>query len=461
MTTIDLNGNPFHFIGIGGIGMSGLAYILAKRDFPVSGSDIRPNHITARLQGVGAKIFSEQQASNLDIFTYAVNQKLPQIIWSTAINNHNSEYIAAIKHGFPIFHRSDLLAALIKDYYSIAVSGTHGKTTTSSLIGYLLLEAKLDPTIIVGGEVRAWEGNARLGAGNYLVAEADESDGSLTKHQPKIGVITNIELDHPDHYQDLSQLVGIFQTFAQQCELVVGCVDCQIVREQIKPTIGYSITDRPEADYQAKNIVHQGKETTAEVWERGEYLGSIKLQIPGKHNVSNALAAIALGRKLGLSFDIISQAIAGFEGAKRRFEKRGEYQGATLVDDYAHHPSEIKATLQAARLQVEQGCYQRLIAIFQPHRYSRTARFLEEFATAFTEADRVIITDIYSAGEANLSQINGSHLVEAIALHHHNVIYHPQLSSLSDYLRQILQPGDLVLFLGAGNLNQVIPELLD
>lgn len=462
MTTIDLNGQPFHFIGIGGIGMSGLAYVLAKRSFPVSGSDIRPNHITERLQSVGAQIFTQQQASNLTILgqSSTIEPKLPQIIWSTAINNHNCEYKAAIKQGLPLFHRSDLLAALIKDYYSIAVSGTHGKTTTSSLIGYLLLEAGLDPTIIVGGEVSAWEGNARLGAGKFLVAEADESDGSLTKHEPKIGIITNIELDHPDHYQDLSQLVTIFQTFAQQCELVVGCLDCEIVREQIKPQIGYSITEIPEADYQAKNITHQGKATQAEIWEQGKYLGMLKLQIPGKHNVGNALAAIAVARKLGLDFETITQAIAGFGGAKRRFEIRGEYKGAILVDDYAHHPSEIKATLQAARLQIEQGCYQRLVAIFQPHRYSRTQTFLQEFATAFSEADVVIITDIYSAGEANPHKLDGAQLAEAIRLNHPLVNYHPQLESLSAYLGNVLQEGDLALFLGAGNLNQVIPELL-
>jgi UDP-N-acetylmuramate--alanine ligase len=458
VTKINLNGQPFHFIGIGGIGMSGLAYILARRHFPVSGSDIRPNHITKRLQSVGAQIFTQQQASNLDLLG---KQNLPQIIWSTAINHSNSEYNAAVNQGFPIFHRSDLLAALIRDYYSIAISGTHGKTTTSSMIGYLLLKAGLDPTIIVGGEVNAWEGNARLGQGKFLVAEADESDGSLIKHEPKIGIITNIELDHPDHFQSLNQLIGTFETFAEQCEIVIGCLDCDVVREKIKPHLSYSIEGKTEADYQALKISYQGRDSQAEIWEQGKYLGILKLQIPGKHNISNALAAIAVGRKLGLDFATISQILANFTGAKRRFEIKGEYQGATLVDDYAHHPSEIVATLQAARQQVEQGCYQRIVAIFQPHRYSRVQKFLSEFATAFTDADLVVVTDIYSAGETNPNQLNSQIVTKAIANHHPAVKEHLELESLADYLKNIIQAGDLVLFLGAGNLNQVIPQLVN
>lgn len=465
MKTIDLSGQPFHFIGIGGIGMSGLAYVLAKRRFPVSGSDVRPNHITKKLQAVGAQIFPQQEASNLNIFNQSpilAPAKLPQIIWSTAINHNNCEYKAAVSQGFPMFHRSELLAALIRDYYSIAVSGTHGKTTTSSLLGYLLLEAGLDPTIIVGGEVTAWEGNARLGEGKFLVAEADESDGSLIKHAPKIGVITNIELDHLDHYQNLPQLVTTFQTFAQQCELVVGCIDCQRVREHIKPQISYSATGRTEADYWVKNISYQGKESEAEVWERGEYLGKIRLQIPGEHNISNALAAIAVGRKLGLDFETISEALASFQGAKRRFEVRGKCQGAILVDDYAHHPSEVIATLSAARVQEKQGCYQRIVAIFQPHRYSRTQALLEEFATAFGDADLVVVTDIYGAGESNPHQLSGIQVANAIDAHHPSeVIYHPELQSLSNYLLKVIKSGDLVIFLGAGNLNQVIPQLIN
>ena len=384
MNRVDLSGRPFHFIGIGGIGMSALAYVLAQRQLPVSGSDLRSSHITERLQSVGAHIFSSQDSANLDFFQiknvreavpvgvaialgakktgrYAPEKSnahreaapsvsagqtaasLPQVICSTAISPSNSEYQAAQKQDCPIFHRSDLLAALIKDYQSIAVAGTHGKTTTSSLIAYVLLKAGLDPTIIIGGEVDAWEGNARLGSGKFLVAEADESDGSLSKHSPKIGVVTNIELDHPDHYQNLEDVIGTFQVFSSQCETLVGCIDDEIVTEQLRPQISYSIDSESGADYTVKNINHHLGGTTAEVWERGELLGEMQLQLLGEHNLSNALAAVAVGRLLGLDFEVIAKAAASFEGTKRRFEKRGSCNGITFVDDYAHHPSEISA----------------------------------------------------------------------------------------------------------------------
>lgn len=497
MNKVDLSGRPFHFIGIGGIGMSALAYIVAKRQLPVSGSDLRATHITEKLQALGVQVFHSQSAANLNFFNYQsepicqtssallagnivetnlnyssnsprdfyqneIINHLPQIVCSTAINFNNSEYQAALELGCPIFHRSDLLAALIADSYSIAVSGTHGKTTTSSLISYMLLRAGLDPTIIVGGEVDAWEGNARIGESEFLVAEADESDGSLVKHSPRIGIITNIELDHPDHYHNLEEVVETFQTFAQQCGTLIGCFDDELVRYNLPVDISYSIDPTTEADYLIKDISYSERGSQARVWERGIYLGDLQLQLLGKHNLSNALAAVAVGRKLGLEFSVIAKALASFAGTKRRFEYRGEANNITFVDDYAHHPSEIKATLAAARLKVQEDAQkQRVIAVFQPHRYSRTQTFLQEFATSFNDADLVITTDIYSAGEANQSGIQGEQVAAAIARYHTQVYYHPSLTSLSDFLyQQILQPGDLVLFLGAGNLNQTIPQTL-
>lgn len=493
MKTVDFGGRPFHFIGIGGIGMSALAYILAKRQLPVSGSDVRSSHITERLQSVGARIFNCQDATNLEFFQspqpeiansvalVSAEQKikgheaikatvlpdrargfvgLPQVICSTAIGTTNSEYQAAKERGCPIFHRSDVLAALIETYQSIAVAGTHGKTTTSSLIGYMLLEAGLDPTIIVGGEVDAWEGNARLGQGRYLVAEADESDGSLTKHSPTIGIVTNIELDHPDHYQNLEQVVETFQVFQSQCDSLIGCIDCETVRTQLKLDITYSLDAKNNADYTVGEISYHPQGSTVEVWERGKVLGQMTLGLPGQHNVSNALAAVAVGRKLGLEFPVIAEAIASFGGAKRRFECKGQCNGITFIDDYAHHPSEIRATLEAARSKLIKNIPSRVVAIFQPHRYSRTATFLEEFATAFGAADLAIVTDIYSAGEANVQKISGRDVAEAIDRHHPQVHYHANLSSLPSFLEEILQPGDLVLFLGAGNLNQTIPDAI-
>jgi len=464
MSGIDLQGKPFHFIGIGGIGMSALAYILAKRELPVSGSDIRASHITNRLEAVGATIFTNQNAENFERISWGnhghYHKQEVQVVCSTAINQDNPEYKEAIAQGYPIYHRSDLLAALIKDYKSVAVAGTHGKTTTSSLIAYLLLESGLDPTVIIGGEVSAWEGNARLGESNYLVAEADESDGSLVQHHPEFGIITNIELDHPDHYESLDQLVSIFRQFAHQSKNVIACVDCPITRKYIQADITYSLNPQSGANYIATNIVHSPYGSEAEVWENGIWLGNISLELSGDHNISNALAAIAVGRKLGLNFATIADALSTFEGAKRRFEYKGTYQGATLIDDYAHHPSEIRCTLQAGRARLKQYDAQRLIAIFQPHRYSRTSAFLEDFAQCFAQADVVIVTDIYSAGEKNTEGISGEIVADYISKYHQEVYFQPNLHSLRDFLADFLEPEDLTLFLGAGNLNQIIPQLI-
>ena len=495
---IDLNGRAFHFIGIGGIGMSALAHIVAKRQLPVSGSDLRTSHITDRLEALGAKIFARQEARNLESFVMVnsansrtlssiattngetaaklvatqvkncdrdlatAGNDLPQIICSTAINPSNPEYQEAITLGCPIFHRSDLLAALINEYSSIAVSGTHGKTTTSSAIAYMLLEAGLDPTIIVGGEVDAWEGNARAGESEYLVAEADESDGSLVKHFPAIGVITNIELDHPDRYQDLTEVIEIFQTFAQQCETLIGCIDDPNIKQHLKLDISYSLDPDSNADYLVKNVTYHDRGSQADIWERGKFLGTLNLKLLGAHNLSNALSAIAAGRKIGLEFATIADSLASFTGTKRRFELRGEANQIRFIDDYAHHPKEIAVTLVAAKLRISQNPEkQRVVAVFQAHRYSRAQAFLAEFALAFNDADLVVVTDIYSAGETNSTGITGPQLANAIAKHHPQVHYHGDLSSLPEFLQaQILQPGDLAIFLGAGNLNQTIPKTI-
>ena len=484
---VDLNGKPFHFIGIGGIGMSALAYIVARRQLPVSGSDLCSSHITDRLEALGVKFFPSQKASNLDFFTTAPIKKpqplpvtagtqpetaeettnskqidtLPQVICSTAIALTNPEYQAAVKLGCPIFHRSDLLAALIEQYQSIAVSGTHGKTTTSSLIGYMLFECNLDPTIIVGGEVDAWDGNARSGAGEYLVAEADESDGSLVKHHPSIGVITNIELDHPDRYQDIQEVVNIFQTFADRCNMLIGCIDDPIVKE-LPLTISYSVDGASEADYTAVDVTYHHRGSKSQIWERGVCLGELNLPLLGEHNLSNALAAIAVGRQAGLEFSAIARSLATFGGTKRRFEHRGETNEIVFIDDYAHHPKEIEVTLAAGKLRVSgDNSLQRVVAVFQPHRYSRTQTFLTEFARAFKDADVVVVTDIYSAGEKNTYGIKGEDLAKAIALNHDCVHYHSSVDSIPQFLHQeILQPHDLAIFLGAGNLNQTIPKII-
>jgi len=502
---VDLSGRPLHFIGVGGIGMSALAQIVVQRRLPVSGSDIKSNHITKRLESLGTKIFYSQDAANLELISPSgqnhaeindveINRKIvsvaspsaavsknsktttvlresrdhqsavnsPQVICSTAIAESNPEYQAALKFGYPIFHRSDLLAALIDQYQSIAVSGTHGKTTTSSLVGYVLMQAGLDPTIIIGGEVDAWQGNARAGQGEYLVAEADESDGSLIKHAPAIGIITNIELDHPDKYSSLDEVIKVFQIFAQQCGLVIGCLDDQVLKDNIPIDISYSLDAQSNADYIAREITYYAQGVQAQIWERGKLLGSLDLQLLGNHNLSNALAAIAVGRKVGLEFSVIAEALATFSGTKRRFELKGEANEIKFIDDYAHHPSEIKVTLESARIKTQESESKRVVAIFQPHRFSRTKTFLAEFAESFQDADVVIITSIYSAGETNLSKISGKDLAEKIRDRVLQTHYLEDLSSIPKFLKEdILRPGDLTLFLGAGNLNQYIEKTIE
>lgn len=486
---VDFSGRPFHFIGIGGIGMSALAYILVKQQIPVSGSDARSSHITQRLEQLGAQIFWQQAASNFDTFrsktapiapvtpparpnpdrtatvaTLPDSESfytLPQVVCSTAIQAENAEYQAAVELGCPILHRSDLLAALMERYQGIAVAGTHGKTTTSSLIGYMLLSAGVDPTIIVGGEVAAWDGNAKLGQGPYLVAEADESDGSLIKLSAELGVITNIELDHPDHYQSLDGVVEIFRQFTHNCRRWVGCLDCPTLHDRLKPDISYSLDPASGADYTAIDPQYRADGVVATVLERGQVLGQVRLQLLGQHNLSNALAAIAVGRTLGLSFEQIATGLAGFQGAQRRFEHRGTEGEIALYDDYAHHPSEIRVTLAAARQRLgAQVGGSRVVAIFQPHRYSRTQTFLEDFAQSFQDADLVAIADIYAAGEKQVPGLSGQTLADRVAVYHPNVSYCGSLDNTHQFLCETLKPGDLALFLGAGNLNQIVPRVL-
>ncbi|MFZ4638803.1 MAG: UDP-N-acetylmuramate--L-alanine ligase [Nodosilinea sp.] len=481
---VDFNGRPFHFIGIGGIGMSALAYILTRQNLPVSGSDLRLTHITRRLQEAGAHIFWQQEGANLSHFLNFTPQSQdqgrldtpptpPQVICSTAIDDQNLEYRAALEMGCPIFHRSDVLASLITRYSSIAVAGTHGKTTTSSMIGHMLIATGLDPTIVVGGEVESWGGNARLGQGPYLVAEADESDGTLAKLSAAIGVVTNIELDHTDHYHTLEDVVKIFQTFQRQCQVLVASLDCEVLRANLTADLTYSLNSQLGATYHASDITFDPQGTTAVVWERGQRLGTLNLQVLGHHNLSNALAAVAVGRHLGLTFAAIAEGLSKFCGARRRFELRGHYGGIQFVDDYAHHPSEIRATLAAAQLRIgasgvsnlsedlSDTQLSRVVAVFQPHRFSRTAALLQDFGQAFEDADQVILADIYSAGEVNTYGISGQQVAEVVASQHSGVVYSPTLEEVQSTLFSSLRPGDLVLFMGAGNLNQIIPQVMD
>ncbi|MEN9216459.1 MAG: UDP-N-acetylmuramate--L-alanine ligase [Gloeomargarita sp. HHBFW_bins_162] len=454
---IDLSGRPFHFIGIGGIGMSALAYILVSRGVPVSGSDVSTNGISARLETLGVRVTAQDGSALRER-----GEPLPQVICSTAISDSNPEYQLARALGCPIFHRSEVLAALAQQYESILVAGTHGKTTTSSLISHILLQAGYDPTIIIGGEVSTWGGNARLGQGRFLVAEADESDGTLVNLQGRVGVITNIELDHTNHFASLAQVVETFRRFAQHCGLMVVCGDCPtaaaLVSELTTPVLTYGLN--VPATYTVTQVNYAPTGISAQVWERDQCLGTLTLPLFGQHNLKNALAAVAVCRELGVDFAVIQQAVATFAGARRRFELRGQGNGIEFYDDYAHHPSEIRATLNAARQRWPQG-ERRLVVVFQPHRYSRTASLLADFGPVFAEADVVITLDIYGAGEANPTGVTGEDFAQQVRQHHPHVTYAPTLEAVEHHLRELLQPGDAVLFLGAGNLNRVIPRLLE
>jgi len=446
--SLELGSSPFHFIGIGGIGMSAIAHVLVKKGYRVTGSDLNRNRLVEKLEAMGVEVYQGQTAENI------ATAERPQVVYSSAIKPNNPELQTAIQQNLPLWHRSDLLAHLISRYQSVAIAGTHGKTTTSSLTAFLLLHGGLDPTIIIGGEVETWQGNARLGQGKYLVAEADESDGSFTKFHPYLGVVTNIELDHPDYYQSIEQVIAAFQGFSQNCQVLVACWDCPNAKQYLNSTVSYSL-EHPTADYTVQEVVYSGTGTRAVVLERGKVLGEIQLRLLGKHNLSNALAAIAVARHLEVPWDTIKNALPQFQGARRRFEVKGEVAGITLIDDYAHHPSEIQVTLAAAKLQ-----QRRVVAVFQPHRYSRIQALLTEFATVFGCADVVVITEIYGAGESNLTELSGQLLAEQVAQYHPKVYFEGALLNLPQFLCPLLRPGDLVLFLSAGNLNQVINSTL-
>ena len=443
-----------HFIGAGGVGMSALAQILLEKGYTVSGSDIKESPLIAQLRTHGARIFIGHRAENVT--------GVDAIVVSSAISENNPEVVAAKALGIPRRHRSDINAALVNAGKGIAVAGAHGKTTTTSMIGLMLEEAGLDPTIIIGGEVDYLGGNARLGKGSYLVSEADESDGSFLKLRPHIAVITNIEDDHLDHYGSLENICRAFREFIENVDKETGhavlCFDNENIRKIAAkidcPFISYAI-DHP-ADYRAINIEPSGTGIAFDVEHKGRVLGHAALQIPGRHNVLDALASIVTGILCGLN---VTQAAAGlreFHGAKRRFETKARVKDVWIVDDYAHHPTEIKATLAAAR----QTRPRRLVCVFQPHRYSRTKLLAEEFGAAFQEADVLILTGIYAAGETPLPGVNGLMILGAVEeASGQNAAYIEARENVAPYLKTVVQPGDLVITMGAGDIWRTGEEL--
>jgi UDP-N-acetylmuramate--alanine ligase len=447
--SMDRKVRRIHFVGIGGIGMSGIAEVLINLGYEVSGSDLASSDTTQRLDDLGAAIHCGHAASHIG--------NADVVVTSTAVRPDNPEVIAAHERNIPVIPRAEMLAELLKMKFSIAVSGSHGKTTTTSMVATLLAHGGLDPTMVIGGKLASIGSNARLGDGEVIVAEADESDGSFLKLSPCLAVITNIDREHLDHYRDLREIREAFLQFANIVPFygaTILCLDDPNVREilpRLKRTvITYGLS--PEADYRAEGISYSGTSSRFSLYCRNVLLGTAKLNVPGLFNVYNALAAVAVAREMDLTFPVIQEGLQRFAGVQRRLEVRGEARGVTVVDDYGHHPTEIRATLAAAR-QVWPG---RIIVIFQPHRYTRTKALFNEFLTAFGDADLLIVTDIYAASEEPIPGVTAEILCEAIrSAGHADAVHFSSFDAVVKHLLQIAQPTDVILTQGAGNVWKV------
>jgi UDP-N-acetylmuramate--alanine ligase len=446
---------PIHFVGIGGIGMSGIAEVLANLGYTVQGSDASENANVARLRGHGIKVSVGHEAENVD--------GADVVVVSTAIKRDNPELMAARAKRIPVVRRAEMLAELMRLKSCVAISGTHGKTTTTSMIATLLDAGGLDPTVVNGGIINAYGTNARLGGGDWMVVEADESDGTFLKLPADIAVVTNIDPEHLDHFKTFDAVQDAFRNFVENVPFygfAVMCMDHPIVQSLVgkiedRRIITYG--ENPQADARLVGLTSGGGSSQFRVAIRNRKTGTtheikdIVLPMPGRHNASNATAAIAVAHELGISDDAIRKAIAGFGGVKRRFTKTGEWNGVTIIDDYGHHPVEIAAVLKAAR----DSYSGRVIAVVQPHRYTRLQSLFEEFCTCFNDADAVIVADVYPAGEAPIEGIDRDHFVQGLRSHgHREVIPLPKAADLAGLVRGLVRPGDLVVCLGAGNITQ-------
>lgn len=444
-----------HFVGIGGSGMSGIAEILLTLGYRVSGSDARRGEAIERLEQLGAKVWVGHDAHHVE--------GAHVVVYSSAVPRDNVELQAARRRQVPVIPRAEMLAELMRLKYGIAVAGTHGKTTTTSLVGAVLAEGRLDPTIVVGGRVLGLGANARLGRGEYLVAEADESDGSFLALSPTIAVVTTIDAEHLDHYGTLDAVRDAFAAFVRKVPFygaAVLCLDQPEIQRLLprveKRIVTYGLDSN--ADLVARRVELAGLTSRFDVYERGVHLGECALQIPGRHNVLNALAAIGVGLDLEIPFATIQRALAGFAGVQRRFQVRGTAAGVTVVDDYGHHPAEIRATLAAAKA----GFDRRIVVVFQPHRYTRTQHLEPEFVTAFNQADVLVVMDIYPAGEAAIPGVSAERLADGIRAHGHRDVAHVggDRGRIVDHVCRIVRAGDMILTLGAGDVGQLGPDIL-
>jgi UDP-N-acetylmuramate--alanine ligase len=445
-----------HFVGIGGVGMSGIAEVLLTLGYRVTGSDARRSETVERLERLGAKVYVGHAAAQVEGAHVVVS--------SSAVARDNVEVAAARQRGIPVIARAEMLAELMRLKYGIAIAGTHGKTTTTSMVAAVLATGGFDPTVVVGGRVHGLGTNARLGQGEFLVAEADESDGSFLKLTPTIAVVTTVDAEHLDHYPDLDAIVAAFLAFVNKVPFygcAVVCLDDLNLQRMIpkmmdKRVVTYGL--EAGADVTARRLQFAEMRSTCEVVHRGVSLGTMNLQIPGRHNVLNALAATAVALDLEMPFPKIQTALAGFAGVQRRFQIRGTARDVLVVDDYGHHPVEIRATLAAAKA----GFDRRVITVFQPHRYSRTQHLRDDFLTAFYQSDVLIVMDIYAAGEAPIPGVHARDLADGIAAHGHREVLYlgSDRAAIIDYLCESTRAGDLVLTLGAGDVGQLGGELL-
>jgi len=437
-----------HFVGIGGIGMSGIAELLLNLDFKISGSDIQDSEIIQNLIAKGAKIYTDgHDAENIG--------DSEVLVYSSAVRENNPEIIKAKDRGIPVIRRAEMLGELIAvKETSIAVSGTHGKTSTSSMIGSLLNAADYDPTLVVGGLVKTIGTNSLLGLGDIIIVEADEFDRSFLALRPTISIVTNIELEHTDCYANMEELQKAFIQFCNSVPFyggVIVCLDSSGVRGIIsdiyRPITTYGISS--QAEYRAQDIQFKNNSITYSAYYHHEKLGQIKLNVPGQYNVLNSLAAIAVGMEMEIPFNIIKKGLIDYEGVRRRFEIKGIVNDIIVVDDYAHHPTEVAATLDAAR----SGWSRRLVAVFQPHLYTRTRDFYREFAESFLNSDILIVTDIYPAREEKIEGIDGNLVAKAAKeLGHRHVHYIPNMDDLIEKLDEVTQSNDMVISIGAGTI---------
>lgn len=443
-----------HFIGIGGAGMSGLAQILLGQGAAVSGSDLADSLVTRRLRALGARVYVGHDAAHID------REAPDEVITSSAVPPANPEVEAARARGIPVVHRGELLARLMDERVGIAVAGTHGKTTTTSMIALILEWAGLDPTIAIGGELHDIGGNAKLGRGPHFVAEADESDRSFLYLRPRIAVVTNIEADHLETYRTTRDIVDAFGQFVSQVPsdglVVLGADNPNAAGLAPLSCAHVTYALHGPADYTVDHVRLAGMDSRARVLWRGTPLGELELHVPGLHNIANALAAVAVGRHLGVAFPALAAALAGFRGARRRFDILGEERGILVIDDYAHHPTEVRATLAAAR-QLER----RVVAVFQPHRYTRTRDLGQELAQSFGDADLLVLTDIYAALEEPLPGVSIDGLHEAARRAAGDKVHLVRdKEAVPGFLLGCVWPGDVVITMGAGDVRRVGEQLL-